>query len=95
MFDARILESGEILLSGRLDASQTERAGEILSKITTSSTVNFRDLEYISSAGLGILLMTQQRLKNAGCALKLTNLNKHIQDIFLYTGFDKIFEIEK
>jgi len=95
MFDARILETGEVVLSGRLDASQTERANEVFSKISTSARVNFKDLEYISSAGLGILLMNQQRLKNAGFALKLTNLNKHIQDIFLYTGFDKIFEIEK
>ena len=94
MFDAKILESGEVMLSGRLDASQVEKADKFLEQIVTSRTVSFRELEYISSAGLGILLKNQKRLKSNGCALKLVNLNKHIRDIFSFTGFDKIFEVE-
>ena len=93
MFSAKLEENGEIVLSGRLDASQVNTANEVLSKITRSSIVNFQNLEYISSAGLGILLMNQKRLSASGMRLKLINLNKQIRDIFALTGFDKIFEI--
>ncbi|HEV8538433.1 MAG TPA: STAS domain-containing protein [Bacteroidota bacterium] len=94
MFDSRLLENGEIAFVGRLDASQVEKAGSVLQKITTSQTINFEELEYISSAGLGILLSNQKRLIASGHTLKLVNLNKHIRDIFALTGFDKIFRME-
>lgn len=94
MFDVRISETGEVLLSGRFDASQVEKAKAVFNTITQSSVVNFKDLEYISSAGLGILLLTQKRLNESAYCLKLKNMNKHIRDIFRYAGFDTIFEIE-
>lgn len=94
MFDATIRKSGEILLSGRFDASQVEKAKSAFNQITSSSIVDFKDLEYISSAGLGVLLMTQRRLGESGNGLKLVNLSKHIRDVFKYAGFDRIFEIE-
>ncbi len=93
MFEAKILEDGQIMLSGRLDASQTEKADKFLSEIVSSRTLNFSGLDYISSAGLGILLKHQKRLNLTGNALKLLNLNKHIRDVFAFTGFDKIFEV--
>ena len=51
-------------------------------------------LEYISSAGLGVLLKTQKRLLAANGKLRLTGVNRHLQDIFRYSGFDQIIEIE-
>lgn len=94
MFEAKMKESGEILLSGRFDASQVEQASQVLDKINDSCNINFAELDYISSAGLGILLKTQKRLSDSGAKLKLTNMNKHIKDVFQYAGFDTIFEIE-
>ncbi|HTK82044.1 MAG TPA: STAS domain-containing protein [Bacteroidota bacterium] len=94
MFDSRVRENGDIEFTGRLDASQVEKASSALQQLTTSSTIDFSGLEYISSAGLGILLSNQKRLNSQGFGLKLINLNKHIRDIFLMTGFDKIFKIE-
>ncbi len=93
MFEAKITENGEILLSGRFDASQVERAKETFNKVTKSTVVNLKDLEYISSAGLGVLLSTQKRLKESGNSLKLINMNKPIRDVFSMAGFDRIFEI--
>jgi anti-sigma B factor antagonist len=55
--------------------------------------VDLTGLEYISSAGLGVLLKTQKRLMASGRGLRLVNANRHIHDIFRYSGFDKIFEI--
>ena len=93
MFDIRITEQGEVLLSGRLDAAQTDKASEVLNKLTTSATVDFKDLQYISSAGLGVLLATQKRLSQTGNRLKLINMSSHIRDVFHFARFDMIFEI--
>ena len=93
MFDARMSESGEILLFGRFDASQSEKARKFFETVGMSRTVDFRELEYISSAGLGVLLSTQLRLSKSGNGLTLINMNTHIQDVFTYSGFDKIFKI--
>lgn len=94
MFQATISEDGEILLHGRFDAAQVEKAEMVLREITNSTIVNFEELEYISSAGLGVLLATQKRLAESGNSLKLINMNKHIRNVFRYSGFDTIFEIE-
>jgi anti-anti-sigma factor len=95
MFELTITDEGQIHLSGRLDASQAEKAKKELDKISHSSVVDFKDLDYISSAGLGVLFAAQKRLKDAGQGLKLINMNRHIRDVFRYARFDLIFEIEE
>ena len=94
MFNIEIRDDGEINLSGRFYASQVEKARDVFNTVAGSGVVNFKALEYISSAGLGVLLMTQKRLGESGGGLKLINMSKHIKDIFQYAGFDTIFEIE-
>ena len=94
MFDIRQGENGSIQLSGRLDASQADRARQFLESVTSSTVLDFRDLDYISSSGLGVLLGTQKRLSNSGQGLTLINLSKHIKDVFLIAGLDNIFEIK-
>ncbi len=94
MFDVKTADNGQIMLSGRLDASQADKARAELDKITQSAVVDLQDLEYISSAGLGVLFAAQKRLKEHGQALKLVHLNQHIRDVFKYARFDLIFEIE-
>jgi anti-sigma B factor antagonist len=87
-------ENDEVMLFGRFDASQVEKARKIFVNIDTSHTVSFKDLEYISSAGLGVLLETQKRLNEGGHRLRLKDMNAHVRDIFKWAGFDMIFEIE-
>jgi anti-sigma B factor antagonist len=94
MFDIRVNDQGDVILSGRLDAAQTEKASEILNTLTKSVSVDFKDLQYISSAGLGVLLATQKRLSQSGSRLKLINMNSHIKDVFRFARFDMIFEIQ-
>jgi anti-sigma B factor antagonist len=94
MFDIQKGHNGEIVLSGRLDAAQVDRVREELKTVTRSCTVDFTGLDYISSAGMGVLLGVQKRLADAGHSLKLVNLNRHIREIFRIAGFDNVFLIE-
>ena len=93
MFEVRENE-GRIQLVGRLDASQVDVAREAMNQVSASCVIDFADLEYISSAGLGLLLGVQKRLGETGGSLKLMNMNRHIREIFRMAGFDHIFEIE-
>ena len=93
MFSIEFGDNGEILCSGRLDAAQCARAEAFLDAVEEAGTLDFAQLEYISSAGLGILLKTQKRLAGKGAGLKIINVNNHIHDVFRYSGFHSIFEI--
>ncbi len=78
----------------RLDAAQAQAAQTFLDGVQGAVTLDCSGLEYISSAGLGVLLKTQKRLLASSGKLRLTGVNRHLQDIFRYSGFDQIFEIE-
>ena len=94
MFDIQHGDDGVIVCTGRLDAAQCEKGQAFMDEITGASTLDFDGLEYISSAGLGILLKTQKRLAEDGGALRIINVNNHIHDVFRYSGFHAIFDIE-
>ena len=85
---------GVIVISGRFDASQTAAAQSFLDQVQGPVTLDCRRLEYISSAGLGVLLKTQKRLMAANGKMRLAGVKGHLRDIFQYSGFDRIFEIE-
>lgn len=95
MFEIRLEDDGRIAVSGRLDAAQCAKAQAFLDNIEKPRIVDMSALDYISSAGLGVLLRTQKRLMGSGSGLKLINVNSHIGDIFRYSGFDQIFEIHR
>lgn len=94
MFDISLGARGEVVLSGRMDASVCAQAQSFLDGVEEARVVDFGALEYISSAGLGVLLKTQKRLMARGEGLTFINVNNHIRDIFRFSGFDKIFRIE-
>jgi anti-sigma B factor antagonist len=86
--------NGVVVIAGRLDAAQSPAAQAFLDKVQGRVTMDCSRLEYISSAGLGVLLKTQKRLMGSAGTLRLSGVNRHLQDIFVYSGFDKILEIE-
>jgi len=85
---------GQVIISGRLDAAQCAIAQSFLDRVQGPVTLDCSRLEYISSAGLGVLLKTQKRLSASQGKLRLAGVNRHLRDIFRYSGFDQIFEIE-
>ena len=59
-----------------------------------SLIIDFADLEYISSAGLRVLIATQKKLKPEDIPMVIKNVNDAISEIFRMSGFDKILKIE-
>lgn len=94
MLDITWGEDGRVVFAGRFDASQEAKAQSFLDQVQGACALDFKDLQYISSAGLGVLLKTQKRLAASGVGLRLINVSKHIRDIFHYSGFESIFEID-
>ena len=94
MFEIKTGKDGEILLSGRFDASQVDTAKEVFEVLEGTPVVDFGELTNISSGGLSVLLWTEKRLRQAGGRLKLRNMDGHIREIFKYAGLDMVFEIE-
>lgn len=94
MLDIRWGDDGKIVLAGRFDASQADKAEAFLEAVQGNAVVDMGGLQYISSLGLGVLIKTQKRLRSTGAGLRLTGLSPHLRDIFGFAGFDRIFEIE-
>ena len=94
MLEIEYRQDGAVVIAGRLDAAQSPAAQAFLDKVQGTVTLDCSGLDYISSAGLGVLLKTQKRLLAAGGKLRLVGLKPHLRDIFTYSGFDQLFEIE-
>lgn len=95
MFEAIHAENGRVAFSGRLDAAQSPKAQAFLDALADPGAIDLSGLEYISSAGLGVLLRTHKRLMATGGKLHLLNVGNHIFDIFRYSGFDQLFEVQR
>ena len=84
-----------LALKGRLDtttAPQLESTlGSSLDGIS-ELTLDFGELEYISSAGLRVLLAAQKQMNKQG-TMTLTNVNDDIKEVFDITGFSDILTI--
>ncbi|MFV0278861.1 MAG: STAS domain-containing protein [Parahaliea sp.] len=92
MFEAQAVREG-VRLVGRLDAAAAQEAERHLETLVGSAAVDMSGLEYISSAGLGVLLKTHKRLVLAGGGLHLVEVNPHIVEILHYSGFDLLFDV--
>ena len=71
-----------------LDKTINENLGEIKSLI-----LDFKNVEYISSAGLRVLLSTQKKLQQRG-TMKLKNVREEVMEVFEITGFVDILTVE-
>ncbi len=94
MLTVQIDKTGQIIMEGRFDASQEAVASAVFTQINQTTSVDCSKLEYISSAGIGVLIAAQKRLMQTKQELRLKNLSPHIAEIFKYAGLDTIFSIE-
>ena len=83
-------------LEGRLDTttvSQLDQALEGALEGVTDLTFDIEKLEYISSAGLRVLLSCQKIMNKQG-TMVITNVSEEVQEIFDVTGFTSILTIK-
>ena len=89
-------ESATVAVAGRLD---TQTAPEFEKELDTvfaglkELTLDMSGLEYVSSAGLRVILKAQ-KIMNAQGSMKLTGVNDSIMEVFDITGFLDILTIE-
>ena len=57
--------------------------------------IDFKNLEYISSAGLRILIASEKELKTVGKSLEIINVNDDVMNILNVTGFIYILNIKR
>ena len=85
-----------IALEGRLDTTSSPELEQELRGLipnVESLTLDLAKLDYISSAGLRVLLVTQKAMGKRG-TLKLCGVNETVMEILEVTGFTEILNIE-
>ena len=85
-----------IALEGRLDTTTApELEAELKASLDGADSLIFDldKLEYISSAGLRVLL-SAQKIMNKKRGMKVTRVNEIVQEVFEVTGFADILDIE-
>ncbi|HOW04551.1 STAS domain-containing protein [Methanospirillum hungatei] len=84
-------------ISGRIDAATSSHIeGELGKKIDTGVTtliLNMKDLSYISSSGLRVILAALKRVKAEEGTIALAALQPGPGEVFKMTGFDRLFPI--
>lgn len=94
MFDIQRDDDGTVRLLGRLDAVSAPTARDFLAEVSGSTRLDFSNLDYIASVGLGILIAQQRRLLDNDGGLVLAGLSPHLQEIFELAGFADVFEYD-
>ncbi len=83
-------------LDGRLDTITSQQLGELLpneKRRNLDINFNFEKLEYISSAGLRILVLFKKEAQATNNKMVIRNINDVVKEVFAVTGFDKILKI--
>ena len=92
-------EQGRIFMKieGRLDTKTAPELEKEVNKTVekiSSLIMDFTELEYISSAGLRVLLRTHKAMKAKKGSLIIRGANEEIQEVFTITGFSDILKLE-
>lgn len=94
MFHVHQDADGTVYLEGILDSLQVESATEFFRSVATSCVVDLHKLDYISSAGLGLLLAVQQRLLRSGQKIKLRDPKPSVRNVLELARFNILFDID-
>lgn len=88
-----------ITLKGRLDTMTAPQLDDEVKGIdfdeVETVTLNLKDLEYISSSGLRVILALYKNLKSKGGNLKIVNVSNTIMELFSMTGMSDYLDIKQ
>jgi len=84
-------------LKGNLDTNTAPEAQQHLDGLQDDGVrkilVDFADVDYVSSAGLRVLLVTAKRLSGSGGSLRVCGLNETVSEVFEISGFSVILSV--
>ena len=87
-----------VTIGGRLDAvtapEYEKKIRELIDSGNITFVVDFEQLDYISSAGLRVLLLMAKLLKKKGGRICLSNVKGNVRSVFDMSGFFSIFKVE-
>ena len=89
-------DDGELLLSGDLDTKTAKDAEALFLQMAdrfTNITLNMKDLQYVSSAGLRSIRNLYMKLVKKGGKLMVTNVNENVLEVFEMTGLAGLLNI--
>ena len=94
----KVLKANELtlILDGRLDTATSPKLEEELKAVLGNLkklVLDFTNLEYISSAGLRVLLMAQKAMSKQG-EMIILNVNETVMEVFEITGFADMLTIQ-
>lgn len=87
-----------IALEGRLDTTTAPSLDAVVGSElgdVTELVYDFNKLEYVSSAGLRVLLLSQKTMNAKGGTMVIRNVNSDIMEVFEMTGFSSVLTIEE
>ena len=83
--------------SGILDGSESQDFRQEISEIADSGAkiilVDFQNVTFMDSSGLGALVLAFKTLRDADIKLVICSINEQVRILFELTGMDKVFEI--
>ena len=86
-----------VSLSGELNTLAAPELSSLLEKElggVQRLSLDFAECDYVSSAGLRVLLATFKQLKAAGGSMTLTHVGENFMDVLQNTGLDAVFDIQ-
>ena len=84
-------------ITGRLDTSTAPDLEDKLTQVIPNASgliLDFKGLDYISSAGLRVLLGAKKQMNAKSGKMIIRNVNETVMDVFNVTGFSEIMTIE-
>ena len=95
----KIEEQVVVSLSGRIDSTAAvefeEKLIEIIDAGANKMIIDFLRVQFISSAGLRVLLLAAKKVKPYSGKLVLCDMSKDVREVFDISGFSTIFDIQE
>ncbi len=91
-------DEGELIMSGDLDTRTSKDADALFAQIADrfkNVTLNMKDLEYVSSAGLRAIRNLYIKVNQNGGKLSLTYVNENVMEVFEMTGLAGLLNIRE
>jgi anti-sigma B factor antagonist len=92
-------ENIKIILSGEIDIYTSQsfknEINEVVSSCKGDIFIDCKELSYIDSTGLGILVGALKEIRKINNDIYICNLKENIKKLFIITGLDKLFKIEE